>query len=107
MEAAFLGVFLHLLRTRRRVSVRQLISMLSAVGYVTRLAVCRAMEAGTAFPDDAGRFIAAYAQALHLTDDEYEALVVLWTFAILRHELGESLAREILSHKLDAQAEVI
>jgi hypothetical protein len=55
-----------------------------------------AIESGDAFPEDAVLLLDAVSQALQLTAAEVEALVAHFAYDLLRRELGEELARELV-----------
>jgi hypothetical protein len=64
------------------------------------------MEVGSRLleePNDAERFVRAYASAMALDDDEFQALTVQWAFDELRQAGGKAFAMECLQDALAAQ----
>lgn len=77
-------------------SMTLICALLAAHGYDLEIGTYREIEAGLHLPDDPTRFLNALAVCLALSDMDVAGL--LWQFAydLLRDELGEGLARELL-----------
>ncbi len=100
---SYLGILLQLLRRRRAMSRWAIERAFESRGLTTIAGAWRAVETGHFVPEDGSKVIQAFADILSLTDDEVHVLVTLWGFAVLHQELGEQLAREVLSEVNDAR----
>ena len=99
-----LGMVLQLLRVRRGMEQSVLGAVLEARGAVSSVESYRAMECGRELPDDGNPFVRVYAEVMNLTDDELAVVLTLWAFAVLRGELGDVLAFEVLQERIRTQA---
>jgi hypothetical protein len=66
-------------------------------GYQLEMSEYRDIESGLRLPEDPTRFLKAFSECLALSNAEVAGLLWQFAYEILRAELGEKLAREVLS----------
>jgi hypothetical protein len=77
-------------------SMALLCAALAAHGYPQEVNRYRDIEAGLCLPEDPVRFLDALAECLMLSDTEAAGLLWQFAYEILRVELGDDLAHELL-----------